>query len=459
MRMFRVRRALPAAVAIALLLPLATSWADVPPSWVQIAQPQDGAVSFGTAVVVNPRNGLVHVLGASFLSGSDYDLGLITYSEAGDKLRARSYQGPPGSSGSTNEYPGGIALDPATDTVYVTGVSEPDTGTTLVTLAYGRTGAAPVWAAEYALPENFDLYASRGIARNPVSGNLYVLAAAPAFVARDQLLLAYGPDGVLLWQATFGQPRDNESPVAVAVDSVTGTVYATGRKYNHASDDTSVYTTAYSTGGVLQWARTAPGVEARALAVDETRGRVYVTGQGPTEDYLTLAYSAAGQTLWSRSAGASEVDAAVDIAVVEATGQVYVTGFSVPAPRQKQDYLTVSYSADGAQVWTDRYDGPAGFYDRAAALVLDSARGLLYVTGSSDSQSYINSAVDVATVAYRTSGQPVRVDRFTTRFPRFDYAVDIALNAGDGNVFLTGDVADRFELRGAALTVAYPSAA
>lgn len=253
MRMFRVRRALPSAVAIALLLPLATSWADVPPSWVQIAQPQDGAVSFGTAVVVNPRNGLVHVLGASFLSGSDYDLGLITYSEAGDNLRARSYQGPPGSSGSTNEYPGGIALDPATDTVYVTGVSEPDTGTTLVTLAYGRTGAAPVWAAEYALPENFDLYASRGIARNPVSGNLYVLAAAPAFVARDQLLLAYGPDGVLLWQATFGQPRDNESPVAVAVDSITGTVYTTGRKYNHASDDTSVYTTAYSTDGVLQW--------------------------------------------------------------------------------------------------------------------------------------------------------------------------------------------------------------
>lgn len=121
--------------------------------------------------------------------------------------------------------------------------------------------------------------------------------------------------------------------------------------------------------------------------------------------------------MWSRSAGTSEVDAAIDIAVDGATGQVYVTGSSVPAPRQKQDYRTVSYSADGAAVWTDRYDGPAGFYDRAAALVLDSDRGLLYVTGSSDSQRYINSAVDVATVAYRTSGQRVRVDRFTTRFP------------------------------------------
>jgi len=271
--------------------------------------------------------------GGQELGGCPADL--ITYSEAGDNLQVRSYQGPSGSSGSTDEHPGGIALDTATDTVYVTGVRvrhrdhachagvRPHRSGTGV----GR-GVRPARVLQPLCVE--------GDRPGLVSGNLYVLAEVPSFVARDQLLLAYSPDAGLLWQATFGQPRDDEVPAAVAVDSVTGTVYTTGRKYNHATGDHSVYTTAYSTDGVLKWARTAPGAEARALAMDETRGGVYVTGQGPTADYLTLAYSAAGQTLLSRSAGTSEVDAAVDIAVDEATGRVYVTGSSVPASRQSR---------------------------------------------------------------------------------------------------------------------------
>src|SRR5256885_9544059 len=48
------------------------------------------------------------------------------------------------------------------------------------------------------------------------------------------------------------------------------------------------------------------------------------------------------------------------------------------------NYVTVKYAANGAAVWTNRYNGPANASDLPRAMTVDKAGGV-YVTGTSSS--------------------------------------------------------------------------
>lgn len=60
------------------------------------------------------------------------------------------------------------------------------------------------------------------------------------------------------------------------------------------------------------------------------------------------------------------------------------------------DYATVKYSPDGEQLWLARYDGPGHDTDIASAMVLD-ATGNVYVTGWSTGDA---TGLDFATIKY-----------------------------------------------------------
>jgi len=67
---------------------------------------------------------------------------------------------------------------------------------------------------------------------------------------------------------------------------------------------------------------------------------------------------------------------------VDGNGNVVVTGFSDRSP-YNPDYYTAKYAAaDGAVLWTQRYNGPANSYDTVSGLALDGS-GNVVVTGFS----------------------------------------------------------------------------
>jgi hypothetical protein len=194
--------------------------------------------------------------------------------------------------------------------------------------------------------------------------------------------------------------------------------------------------------GETAWVRTyagaATGYDTAAAVASDSVGNVYVTGTSMNSstdyDYATLKYDSAGNQAWvMRYDGPEDDDDGATGVVVDATGNVYVTGHSTGTGSRYDDYATVSYTPSGAQRWASRYYGPSGD-DGARALALD--RGVaVYVTGYSESNSNGN---DLVTVKYDTSGVQQWLSRYNYTPPnRDDEGVGMVVSA-PGCVCVTG---------------------
>ncbi len=142
---------------------------------------------------------------------------------------------------------------------------------------------------------------------------------------------------------------------------------------------------------------------------------------------FTLPLFAQVDTAWVRtyfSQGNSQAKAVA----VDASGYVYVTGFSVDSTLK--DYLTIKYEPDGDTAWVRRYNGPTDGDDEANDITVDNS-GYVYVTGES--------CTDIATIKYTSDGDTVS-GGWVKRYPGgwlADKANAITVD-GSGNVYVTG---------------------
>lgn len=94
---------------------------------------------------------------------------------------------------------------------------------------------------------------------------------------------------------------------------------------------------------------------------------------------------------------------------MDRVGNVYVTGRSYGTGTYADfDYATVKYSADGKQLWTQRYTRPSLGDDVPNAIALDSV-GNVYITGESRNGFRFESGTpnafpDYLTLKYKTTG-------------------------------------------------------
>jgi outer membrane protein assembly factor BamB len=200
-------------------------------------------------------------------------------------------------------------------------------------------------------------------------------------------------------------------------------------------------TVAYSSAGELLWSNFYNGPEngsdsATAIAVDSS-GNVFVTGDAGrvfgliSGDYATIAYSSTGVPLWTNryNGPGNGYDSETTIAV-DSSGNVFVTGTSWNGTNH--DFATLEYSNAGVPLWTNRYNGP-GVGSGATAIAVDSSANVI-VTGVSEAA---NGRHDYATVAYSNSGVPLWTNRYDGPANGADIAIAIAVDSS-GNVFVTG---------------------
>jgi hypothetical protein len=258
---------------------------------------------------------------------------------------------------------------------------------------------------------------------------LAIPAIAPAFAQTDVQV-----DWVRRY--TSGNDPEFAFAYAIAVDD-SGNVYVTGSSYG--SNGLPDYATVkYSSSGHTLWVKRYNGPadnwdSARELALDAS-GNVYVTGDSYGSDYfdyVTIKYSPSGTQEWvARYNGPANTDDVPTALQVDASGDVYVTGYSLGSDTF-YDYATIKYSPSGRQEWVTRYNGPGNTKDRAWALGVDPA-GNVYVTGDSGEGS--SNLSDYVTVKYNPSG----VQQWAARYSSlYDYATALAVDAS-GNVFVTG---------------------
>jgi uncharacterized delta-60 repeat protein len=163
--------------------------------------------------------------------------------------------------------------------------------------------------------------------------------------------------------------------------------------------------------------------EAYGSAVDR-QGNVYVAGYTAdgTYDFRTMKYSHAGVPQWGDTGivfDGGYDDIGRDVAVRHGySNYIYVTGYSNNGT--DDDFLTIKYTASGDTDWTRSYDN--GMDDRANAIVVDDD-GYAYVAGT----CYDNDSAFILIIKYNQSGDTIWTE--TYKSSGYDVAQDINLNS------------------------------
>ena len=333
------------------------------------------------------------------------------------------YNGPsPG-----NDSPTAMALDSAGN-VYVVGYSLSTGGGgqhDLVSIKY-NAGGQGVWTNHYAAAGSGISGAGRPGIGVDGNGNVIVAGTGSDY---GFITIKYAANGQGVWTNYSGAGIAN----GLAVDAA-GNVCVCGTS---ASD---YLTIKYSPNGQTAWANSYNGTgngndTALAVAADIS-GNFYVTGESPGPgtgfDWVTIKYSPSGAASWTaRQHAPTGYDSVPSALAVDASGNVYVTGYSDLALPGYEDYFTVKYNANGQTVWANPYNGPGNMDDHVAGLGVDGA-GNVYVTGSA-----MNTSWDYTTIKYNASGGGVWTNNYNGYFGGTDGGKALALD-GNGNVYVTG---------------------
>ena len=384
--------------------------------------------------IITDASGNVYITGRSSGSSTNFDYVTVKYNSAGAEQWIARYT----SAGNNIDQGSAIAVD-AAGNVYVTGYSFlSGSGYDYATVKYNSAGAEQ-WVIRYNGPGNNSDFAN-SIAIDAL-GNVYVSGSSSGSgTGADVATIKYNSDGVQQWVSRYGGPAGNSDGASAIKIDAAGNVYVTGGSIGSGTDFDYV-TIKYNSAGAEQWVTryNGPGNSSDnslSMAID-VLGNVYITGYSPgnttNNDYATIKYNSAGAEQWVQryNGPGNHSDWANSIAV-DATGNVYVTGFSA-GTGSNTDYATVKYNSAGAEQWVTRYNGPGNNEDAAYSIVLD-ALGNSYITGYSTGSG---TGSDYATVKYNSSGVEQWIQRYNGPSNGSDAANTILTDAS-GNIYITG---------------------
>ncbi len=414
------------------------------PMWTNRYNGLDNGDDRATGLAVE-SSGNVYVTGYSFGNGSSYDYATVAYSSIGTPMWTNRYNGP----GSGADHATGLAVE-SSGNVFVTGFSpslsnSPYNNENYATVAYTAGGIA-LWTNHFDGPlAHTDRAASIATDTNGkvfVTGYSTLSASGLSPRNANFATIAYSTGGAALWTNWYSASNMDDRANGVAV-SADGIVFVTGSSMN---DNAPTYLTiAYSGAGEPLWTNRYIGSslglssrnsQAKSVTVDGS-GNVLVAGCSSDWgdfEYATIKYSSGGLPLWTNVYGTSVNEDDVPVAVaVDTNGNVFVTGYSTSYIGYFNS-TTVGYSGAGVPLWTNRYTGPTHSEDKARALAVDSG-GNIFVTGLTS--GYSGTGTDYVTIKYSGSGVPLWTNRYNGPANSVDVATAMGVDA-NGNILVTG---------------------
>ncbi len=391
---------------------------------------QDSAV----AVSVNPA-GQVFVTGWSLGSTTAADIVTLRYNpDTGDTIWVKRV-------GSTLEdKPTSMVSD--NNAVYVTGWSF-NPGRDIITIKFNAATGDTTWVRRYNGSNNGGDYGFSITV--DASGNVYVAGRSDVTGGLGQkfTILKYDASGNVAagfpYIYTAGLSTIFDEAHSIKVDG-SGGIYVTGKSGTAGLED--FLTIKLNSAGVLQWAKKHRGAsnnEDNAVALVIDASNVFVSGYGfrpaNIQDFVTIKYNATtGDSLAyaSYTGPANQIDI-VTAMTIDASSNVYVTGYSQGTGTGLYDYATIKYNSLLVQQWVMRMSDPSNGSDLPYSIGIDNT-GAVYVTGSSQGAG---TNFDYLTVKYNSAGVQQWFKRENGNTNGNDYASSIAV-FDTGKIFITG---------------------
>jgi hypothetical protein len=393
----------------------------------------------GTAIAVD-NNGFCYITGyVDEGNGNGNDVLVVKYdSQTGDTIWTRSFNG--SANGDDQGYD--ITTDNNSNVYIVGTVMNTARSYDIVLLKYSFEGTL-LWDVS-ASGDNIEAE-DRGtdLIVDP-SGNIYLTGFCTSLdTYTDIITQKYNSSGTLVWSIKEdGDDNLNAKGSGIAINS--SGIYVIGY-VTSAQTGNDIVLLKYDSNGNLQFISQYNGqgnAEDRAFGIAAEEDNVYIGGYitaSASIDCITLKYNSQGSLVWARTYNgeAGEEDKAFGIIVDNTDGSVYITG-QTNVVTGNNDYLTIAYSSAGDQQWTASYNGTGNGSDIARAIGI--------VTNNNNSKSIIvtgfswgtNNDYDYATIRYNiTSGSQQTVSRYSMTLQSNDYSQDVATDSYN-NSYVTG---------------------
>ena len=375
--------------------------------------------------------GNIIVAGAT-MNGGTTDILVAKYNSGGNQLWIKQFAGT-----ATNgvDFAGGLFV---TDTyIYLTGAITNNSvvpETDCVTMKLASSTGSVVWSTTYDGAGNYHDMGKHVVVDG--SGNVFVSGGTyNASLNTDFLCLKYNSSGTQQWVNTWDYLGFDDASTKIAISganlNVTGAVTtATASAYK-----VSVLSLSQSTGSLLA---TSIGTAVTTTSVDvvmdfaaDGSGNVIVVGSNTiggqgNNFYVQKLSNTLGSTWTFTYNGSSSLDDVAKAVDIDASGNVYIAGYSTSSTLGKELTL-IKLNSSGVQQWvqTSGFSGN----DEANDMILD-ASGYIYITGykTSSTQDYYTAKYDGSgTIIWETEMAGLMTD----------YATNIALDSLN-NVIVTG---------------------
>jgi len=347
-------------------------------------------------------------------------------------------------------------------------------------------GQAPDWLwAKSAAGTNDDAAYSIAV---DASGNIYVAGdfRSPTLTFGsytltnagwyDIFLAKYDTNGNVLWAKSAGGTGDDRV-YSVAVDA-SGNAYLVGwftSTLTFGSDTLTnagycdIFLAKYDSNGNVLWGKSAGGTDddvAYSVAVDAS-GNTYLAGYfgsstlsfdittltnantNGSYDLFLAKYAPNGNVLWAKSAGGTDGDVALSVAV-DASGNTYLAGYFMSSTitfgsttltnAGSANIFLAKYDANGNVLWAKSAGGT--YCDWATSVAVDTS-GNTYLAGNFQSitltfgSTTLTNAgsADIFLAKYAPNGNMLWAKSAVGT--NYDYAWSVAVDASE-NIYLTG---------------------
>jgi uncharacterized delta-60 repeat protein len=394
----------------------------------------DGGLTDRAAGVVADNAGGCVVTGRTDVGASE-NIITISYSNLGATNWTSTY-------GAAGDDRGQAIASDAAGNIFVGGIRANASDDDFVTIKYNNTGVQQ-WANIVNGGDNDRLTTLKLDA----TGNVFVTGQtdidAGGSTDYNFRTIKYNTAGVQQWSIITGNPVNQEDvPSDLYIDAL-GNVYVTGKSDASAAAAVNYefMTAKYNASGVLQWLKYYDGTVTNAedipsMIVTDAASNVWISGSvnytATQKDAVFVKYNSTGVFQVAKTYnGKGDFNDKVKAIAVDASNNMYVTGYTVAAAQQR-NLLIQKVNSSGTTIWTNTFDG-TGENDEGLAVTTDAA-GNVYVAGYSNGAGSYD---DGLLRKYNSAGVLQFSAIYNYAANQLDKFVSVAV-APSGDIYVTG---------------------